>query len=92
MEAWFLADPNNLEQFYGEGFRRNALSSNPQMEQIRKADVMSSLKDASKNTAKGEYHKTGHAPAILALVDAQKVRNAAPNCERLFREVLSKLD
>ena len=92
MEAWFLADPEALERFYGNGFRRNALRQNPQVEEIPKADVLESLKQAVKETKKQRYHKTQHAPLILESLDPIKVRKAAPNCDRLFRELLAKLD
>jgi hypothetical protein len=89
MEAWFLADPDALEDYYGRNFARFAF--NPRVEEIRKADVLSWLKNASKDTLKGPYHKTKHAPHILERLDSKKVRKCAPNCERLFREVLAKL-
>jgi Domain of unknown function (DUF4276) len=92
MEAWFLADPEALERYYGAGFVNNALKKNPRVEGILKVDVLESLKQATKKTQKGVYHKTAHAPEILALLDPHKVREAAPNCARLFRELLAKLD
>jgi hypothetical protein len=88
MEAWFLADPEALEEYYGSPFAR---TYNPRVEEIPKADVLTRLKDATRHTQKGSYHKTKHAPHILERLDPTKVRNAAPNCERLFREVLAKL-
>jgi hypothetical protein len=92
MEAWFLADPEALERFYGNGFRRNALRQNPEVEEILKADVLESLKQAVKETKKRRYHKTQHAPRILESLDPMKVRRAAPNCDRLCRELLAKID
>jgi hypothetical protein len=92
MEAWFLADPDALARYYGEGFNRGALRKNPNVEEIPKKDVESSLKRAIKDCGKQRYHKTKHAPALLESIDPKRVRTAAPNCERLFREVLGKLD
>jgi hypothetical protein len=89
MEAWFLADLDALEVYYGRKFAR--FSFNPRVEDIPKAEVLNCLKNATKDTPKGPYHKTKHAPHILERLDPTKVRNAAPNCERLFREVMAKL-
>ena len=92
MEAWFLADPDALETYYGKDFNANALKKNPQIEEIPKSDVLDSLKEASKKTQKGRYHKTKHAPEILQRIDPTKVRNAAPHCELLFQRLLAGLD
>jgi hypothetical protein len=92
MEAWFLADPEALERYYGGGFIRNALKQNPRVEEIPKADVLECLKEATRNTQKRHYHKTAHAPHILELLDPDKARKAAPECDRLFREILSELE
>ena len=92
MEAWFLADPEALAEYYGEAFRAAALKKNPEVEQIAKADVLTCLKEATKGTQKGSYHKTKHGPAILERIDPERVKKAAPNCQRLFRKALAKLD
>ncbi len=88
MEAWFLADPETLAAFFGDGFQPGALRKNPRVEQIPKADVLESLRRASGKTRKGPYHKTAHAPELLARIRAGRVRAAAPNCERFFTHVL----
>jgi hypothetical protein len=92
MEAWFLADPEALGRYYGDGFVHKALKKNPQVEEIPKADVLECLKQATRNTQKGAYHKTAHAPRILELLDPDKVRKAARHCERLFREILAGIE
>ncbi len=91
MESWFLADPDALELYYGQDFKRNSLKPNPKVEQILKKDVEDCLKDATRNTAAGVYHKTKHAPHILRAVDPRKVQDAAPNCRRLFDVVSVEL-
>lgn len=91
MEAWFLADVATLKAYYGDGFQENAVTGNPEVEKILKADVYSKLKIATKNTKPGQYHKTKHAPALLAAIDVGLVRAAAPNCDRMFRIILGKL-
>lgn len=67
------------------------MKPNPNVEEISKQDPVKGLKAATKDTTKGRYHKTKHAPALLELIEPALVRKAAPNCERLFKVVLDKL-
>lgn len=92
MESWFLADTESLKQYYGDGFRRDVLQGNPSVEKIPKRDVLSKLKDATRGTRKSAYHKTAHAPHLLAKIDPESVKAAAPNCKRLFDALLEKLE
>ncbi len=91
MESWFLADPESLRKYYGEGLRKNVLDGNPQIEHIPKSDVLSTLKMATRGTKKKEYHKTAHAPDLLARIDPELVKAAAPNCKRLLDALLARL-
>jgi len=79
MEAWFLADRDTLGRFYGDGFLANSLpGSSTNIEAIPKNDLEPKLKHASKPTkTKGEYHKTKHGFALLALIDPAKVEAAS---------------
>ena len=54
---------------------------------------MAGLKSATKNTSKGDYydHKTSHCPQLLARINASWVRDAAPNCRKLFGAILAEL-
>ena len=94
MESWFHADKDKLEEFYGQGFRKNALKPNPKVEEISKTDLENGLKTATKDTNKGDYfdNKTSHGPKLLSVVSPEKVQNAAPNCKRLFAAVVAKLE
>ncbi|MGI8883241.1 MAG: DUF4276 family protein [Pyrinomonadaceae bacterium] len=91
MEAWFYTDKDKLAEYYGKDFNRNALVRNTNVEKIPKADVENGLANATRNTQKGEYHKTRHGAKILELINPQFVCNAAPNCKRLFEIVQEKL-
>jgi hypothetical protein len=91
MEAWFHADQDALEAYYGHGFRRNALTPNPRVEKIPKQDLIGGLKAATKDSRKGPYHKTKHAPQLLERIDPAKVRQAAPQCNQLFKAVQDRL-
>jgi hypothetical protein len=91
MEAWFLADPDALSKYYKKDFRKDALRGNPRIEEIPKVDIEAKLKQATRETGKGSYHKTDHAPGILALLDPERVRHASPACNRLFDQLLEIL-
>ena len=84
MEAWFLADPTALADYYGRDFAAAQLPKRTNVEEIPKKQVYESLERATRNTRKGKYDKGGHAPQILKTLDATRVRARAPHCDRLF--------
>jgi Domain of unknown function (DUF4276) len=92
MEAWFLADPEALQQYYGRGFRASSLPGNPRVEEVSKKDVCQGLREATRSSGKGEYDKTAHAPHLLQLIQPDKVRHAAPGCSRMFQTIIGGLD
>jgi hypothetical protein len=75
MESWFLADRSALKTYYGAQFRPNRLPANERIEAIPKRDVMRGLAGATKDTGKGQYHKTRHGFAILESIDPAMVRS-----------------
>ena len=83
MEAWFLADRAALRRYYGQQLRERGLpGAESTVEDI--GNPASVLRTATRDTRKGRYHKTQHAPNLLESVDVDKVRRNAPACERLF--------
>lgn len=91
MEAWFIADIETLKKFYGQGFKENAIPENANVETIAKDNLEPTLKTATANTTKGEYHKIKHAYKLLELLDVTKVRQASLYCDRLFKTIISKM-
>lgn len=89
MESWFLADIDCLNKYFGQGFSRNALPANPQIEAIPKRDVAAGLENAVKATSKGRYHKVRDGFQILADLDFEKVCGRSPRA-RAFRDVVHK--
>jgi hypothetical protein len=84
MEAWLIADSQALKDFYGNGFHAKNIPSRSDVELIDKADLLRSLERATRNTTKGAYHKTRHAPKILGKLNVSLVREKAAHCDRLF--------
>jgi len=85
MEAWFIADIDNLRKFYGNEFNVNSLPKRREVEQIDKEILFSSLLAATRHTQKGEYQKIRHGAKLLGLINPVVVREVAPHCNRLFQ-------
>lgn len=93
MEAWFLADRAALQQFFGQGFRENALpAATAKIEEVRKTDLYQKLAAATRDTkTKGEYDKGKHSFKLLELVDPALVREASPWAKRFLQALDSIL-
>lgn len=92
MEAWFIADKEELAEYYGQGFRLRSLPSRRDIEAIPKDDLVPALERAARDTKKGTYHKTAHGYDILGLVSPAKIREKSPHADRFFNvlEVLTR--
>lgn len=84
MEAWIVADPVALAEYYGQGFGVRQLPQAANLQVVQKADLMRGLDRATRGTSKGRYHKSRHASDLLKRVDAGKARERCAHCERLF--------
>lgn len=75
METWLAACPEELEEFYGQGFKSAKLPQAIDLETVTKRDIYAALEKATKETkTKGAYGKGSHSFKLLALVDPMKVR------------------
>ena len=84
MEAWIVADRTALAEYYGQGFRANALPRADDLEAVPKRDIERALGLATRSTTKGTYHQIHHARALLERIDPAVVRQRCPSCRRLF--------
>lgn len=84
MEAWFLADRHALLDYYDGGFLAGSLPGQANVELISKQDVFRALQHASRNTKKGEYHKTRHGFDLLERINPSRVRAASRHANRLL--------
>lgn len=92
MEAWFIADIEALKNFYKQGFKENLIPKNTNVEQIPKDELEPKLKEATRDTQKGEYKKIQHGWQLLTLINVTKVRTASCHCDRLFTILTEKID
>jgi len=83
MEAWIVADPDALAQFYGQRFARNVLPTRQNLEDEPKPDIYDKLARATRNTQKGEYGKIKHASKLLERIDPSKVAQRCPRFSTL---------
>ena len=84
MEAWIVADPKAVAQYYGQGFNLRKLPKRQALEQVPKTRVDKALKDATKRTGKGVYHKIRHAGELLMRLDRARVKERCRHCKRFF--------
>lgn len=87
METWIVADPEALARYYGQGFRRAKLPKRTNLEKEPKARILDALKEATRHTGKGAYHKISHAAQLLRRMDPARVRSRCDHCERPFNEL-----
>lgn len=93
MESWFLADREKLAACYDNKFHEKSLSQHKEIEKIPKGDALEGLEKATKNTrnGKGGYGKGADSGKILGEIRPQKVIEAAPHCEKLFKAISDQI-
>ena len=84
MEAWIVADPSALSEYYGQGFGQGALPRARDLERVPKRDIENSLQRATERTQKGSYKKIAHASDLLGRINAETVHERCRHCQRLF--------
>lgn len=85
MEAWLVADPAALEAFFGNGFKRSALSGR-RPESMSPDDLMACLNKAT-GDCNGRYRKGKRSFEVLENVDPTIVEKACPSAGRFLREL-----
>ena len=90
MEAWFLPDRDCLAAFFGHGFNRNLLPAMREIEEVAKNDVLVGLRNATRQSRKGEYGKGSHSFDILERIDPAKVLAVSPHAECLIGTLREK--
>jgi len=85
MENWFLCDRRSLADYFGNGFgERHLPGTETEVESLAKQQVAEGLRMATRGSRKGEYGKGAHSAELLARVDPERLRRAAPHFEKLL--------
>ena len=87
METWIVADPEALAAYYGRNFNVAKLPRRTNLEEEPKEQVLKALKEATRRTRKGAYHKIKHGGAVLRQLDPARVQGRCRHCKRLFEEL-----
>ena len=87
METWIVADPKALAAYYGRDFNVAKLTKRTNLEEEPKEQVLKALKEATRRTRKGAYHKIKHGGAVLRQLDPARVQGRCRHCKRLFEEL-----
>lgn len=82
VESWLMADLENLQNYYGPKLGSLPLTQN--VEEIPKGELISKLSQATRQTPRGEYHKTKHFPALFKATQRTKIQQRSPSSRRLF--------
>jgi hypothetical protein len=87
MEAWFLADPESLQAYFGRELRASALPRHAQVEQVDKGEVYQALRRATQETSKGAYDKGRHSLELLGRLEPSRVAARSAWARRFFETV-----
>ncbi len=93
MESWLIADRQNLEAFFGQGFRSGALPPiSTTIESIDKDALARGLATATAHCkTKARYDKGAHSFKLLALIDPAKVTAASGWAARFIAELNTRM-
>jgi hypothetical protein len=78
MEAWFLSQPDILDDFYKSKLRI------PNKKACDIAEPANELMKITKNTVKKEYHKVRHAVELLGRLKTDKLKDDFPDFKNLI--------
>jgi len=92
MEAWIVADPDALHEFYERGFKHESLPKRPNLEEEPKADIYAKLEKATEGTQKGKYGKIKHASKLLETINPEEISKHCPRFTIFRKWLIDSID
>lgn len=86
MEAWFLSQPDSLNEFYNYDFDNKI----PKKHASEFSEPDKFLQNITKETKKGTYHKIKHGYLLLQKLDADKLCKDFPDFQNLIQKIEAK--
>jgi len=92
MENWFLCDRSMLAGYFGSGFgERHLPGAEHDVESLNKQRVAEGLRMSTRSSQKREYGKGAHSADLLARLDPERLRRAAPHFDKLLAALSARL-
>lgn len=88
MEAWFLSQPDMLDNFFGVDRKSKKVSDKLSKREITEIiDPKGELKNATKDSKRGEYHEIRHGVELLKLLDAKQLEDSFIDFKNLVKRL-----
>ncbi len=85
MESWFLSQPAVLDDYYGKNVSQKISQDNTEI--ISEPDKL--IRQLTKNTGRGSYHKVRHGVELLKRLDARKLAENSSEFSALIERLKS---
>ena len=90
METWLLADRRTFIACFPD-MNTNALPPDTDLEKRRKRDVSAALRNATRSSSKGRYHKGNHSFDLLGRVEPGELKSRLPHFRRFIETLNARL-
>ena len=91
METWLLADRRTLIAYF-PAMNVNALPPpDADLESRGKPEITAAMRDATRSSSKGRYHKGKHSFDLLGRVRPEELKNRLPHFRRFVETLEARL-
>jgi hypothetical protein len=84
METWFIADREAMKRFFGTNFKDKAIPTWPDLEDVPKERIYTSIEGATVDCGPKRYAKGKISFDLLATISPARVEETCPHAKKLF--------